>query len=286
MRSSRPDKTNLVRQQFSGADGILFPGAAKLPKLMELRLDLIRANPDQPRKVFDDASLAELAQSIERHGLIQPITVKRIADNDSYLLVAGERRLRAVRILGRTTITAILTQGDPDEIALIENLQREDLSPIDQAEAIEHLVKRHAFTQEQAGQAIGKARTTISEFLLIARLPESIKQQCRQVGTPKSVLLEITRLDTPDEQIAFWGRLRDGGTVRAVREARKSGREVEERSSAKTPTWQMVLAARSLLRRIKAVPPSDYRMAREHRMELMQIKAEIDQLLKTMDTSS
>jgi ParB family chromosome partitioning protein len=283
MRSSRPDKTDLVRQQFRGAGGILFPGASKLPKLIELRLDLIRTNPDQPRKVFDEASLAELARSIEHHGLIQPVTVKRIADDDGYLLVAGERRLRAVRMLGQATITAIITQGDPDELALIENLQREDLKAVDQAEAIERLVRKHAYTQEQAGRAIGKARTTISEFLLIARLPESVKQECRQTDTPKSVLLEIARLDSPEEQIVLWRQLRDGDTVRAVREARRKGRAVNGQDPAKHPTWQMVLAARSLLRRIKAVPRRDFHAAREHRTELLRIKAEIDQLLQTME---
>jgi ParB family chromosome partitioning protein len=286
MRSSRPDKTDLVRQQFSGAGGILFPGAAKLPKLIELRLELIRTNPDQPRKVFNEASLAELARSIEHHGLIQPVTVKRIEDEDDYLLVAGERRLRAMRMLGRATITAIITQGDPDEIALIENLQREDLKAIDQAEAVERLVKKHAYTQEQAGQAIGKARTTISEFLLIARLPESIKQECRQADTPKSVLLEIARLGTPEEQIGFWSQLQGGHSVRAVREARKAGRAKSGQDPAKQPTWQMVLAARSLLRRLKAVPQGEYRTAREHRTELLQIKAEIDQLLQAMESAS
>jgi hypothetical protein len=101
------------------------------------------------------------------------------------------------------------------------------------------------------------------------------------------VLLEIARLGTPEEQIGFWSQLQDGHSVRAVREARKVGRSKgSQEDPAKQPTWQMVLAARSLLRRLKAVPHGEYRAAREHRTELLQIKAEIDQLLQAMESVS
>jgi ParB family transcriptional regulator, chromosome partitioning protein len=99
-----------------------------LPRIVELDLEKIEINPDQPRKYFDENTIRDLASDIERRGLLQPITVKSHGEN-AYLLAAGERRLRAHRFLQRTTIAAIITTGDTDEIALVENIQREDLRP-------------------------------------------------------------------------------------------------------------------------------------------------------------
>ena len=143
---------------------MFFNTSLDLPRIVEVDLERLTPNPDQPRKTFDEAALRELAASIERHGLIQPVTVKEAAD-DRYILVAGERRYRAHQLLGRSTIAAILTQGNPDEIALIENLQREDLNPIDAAEALATLMERHRYSQEDLGRAIGKNRVTVNELL-------------------------------------------------------------------------------------------------------------------------
>src|SRR3954470_13140734 len=116
------DASQKIRAQFGGRDP-LFGASGKAPKLVELRLEMIRLNPDQPRKTFDELRIGELATSIDQHGLLQPITVKRIPDEEVYLLVAGERRYRAVQKLDRETVTAIITDGNVDEIAVIENLQ-------------------------------------------------------------------------------------------------------------------------------------------------------------------
>jgi ParB family chromosome partitioning protein len=118
-----------VRASFGGRD-LLFGAGGKPPKLIELRLDLVRLNPDQPRKTFDEESIAELANSIEQHGLIQPVTVKRVLEEDAYLLVAGERRYRAIQKLGRKTIAAIITDGNADEITVIENLNARTSNPL------------------------------------------------------------------------------------------------------------------------------------------------------------
>ena len=107
-----------------------FGTSPDLPKIVEVNLSEVHPNPDQPRKTFDETKLRELAASIERQGLLQPIIVqKRAAGEGGYLLVAGERRFRAHQLLEKVTIPAILTEGNPDEIALIENIQREDLTP-------------------------------------------------------------------------------------------------------------------------------------------------------------
>ncbi len=126
-----------------------FGASPDLPKIVEISLSEIQPNPDQPRKTFDEVKLQELAGSIERQGLLQPIIVKKRAGDDvGYLLVAGERRFRAHHRLQKATIPAIITEGNPDEIALIENLQREELNPLEEAEALQRMMERYRYTQE------------------------------------------------------------------------------------------------------------------------------------------
>ena len=128
----------------------MFGLSPEMPRIIEIELTKLRPNPDQPRKVFNEETIKELAASIEQHGLIQPISVVTDPENrDGFMIVAGERRYRAHQHLGRTTITAIITQGNSDEIALIENIQREDLSPIDQAEGLTSMMERHGYKQEE-----------------------------------------------------------------------------------------------------------------------------------------
>jgi ParB family chromosome partitioning protein len=108
-----------------------------MPKIIEVELTKLRPNPDQPRKVFAEQTIKELADSIDQHGLIQPISIVPDPENqDGYMIVAGERRYRAHQHLTKPTIVAIITKGKPDEISLIENIQREDLNPMDQAEGL------------------------------------------------------------------------------------------------------------------------------------------------------
>jgi ParB family chromosome partitioning protein len=149
-------------------------------RVVVIELDKIIPNPDQPRKTFDEEALNELAASIERHGLIQPITVKKTetTDTEQYILVAGERRFRAHQLLGKTEINAIITKGNPDEIALIENLQREDLRPMEEAEALQRLMERYSYTQEAVADVVGKNRTTVTKILRLNTLPAQIKEEC------------------------------------------------------------------------------------------------------------
>ena len=205
-----------VRASFGGRDP-LFGAGGKPPKLVELRLDLVQLNPDQPRKTFDEESIAELASSIEQHGLIQPVTVKRIPEEDAYLLVAGERRYRAIQKLGRKTIAAIITDGNADEITVIENLQREDLKPLEQADALARLMEKHGYNQVQLAKVLGKGRTAINELLQLTTLPEEIRRECLTSDTPKSVLIEIVRAKEPEVQRVLWEQVKNGSTVRSVR---------------------------------------------------------------------
>lgn len=143
-----------------------------------LHLEINRIFPgEQPRKIFRDSSLKELASSIKEKGVLQPIIVSRVGDG-SFRLIAGERRLRAAQIAGLKKIPAIVknvASKDSLEIALIENIQREDLNPIETAEAFNRLIKDFDLTQEGLSERVGKERATVANYLRLLRLPEEIK---------------------------------------------------------------------------------------------------------------
>ena len=145
--------------------------------IIELPLLEIRSNPYQPRKEFDEKSLMEFAESIKEHGVIQPIIVKKSIKG--YELIAGERRTRAAKMAGLETIPAIIRDFNDDEmmeIALIENIQREDLNPIEEAEALSKIIEKNHLTQEEASKKFGKSRSYITNILGLLRLPEKTKK--------------------------------------------------------------------------------------------------------------
>jgi len=190
--------------------------------LYKIPLSAISADPNQPRKTFDEATLNELATSIAKQGVLQPIIIRK---NDSgeldteFILIAGERRFRASKIAGLEQIPALFSKGDPEEIALIENLQRDDLKPIEEAEAYQRVIESHKYTHEQLSEVVGKSRTTISELLTLIGLPDSVKEQCRTLDTPKSVLLEIAKRKDPEEMIYLYEKVKNENlTVSKIRQ--------------------------------------------------------------------
>lgn len=141
----------------------------------EIDIGLIDRNPEQPRKIFDDEALAELSSSIKNYGVIQPIIVREVGDR--YIIIAGERRWRASRLAGLKTIPCIVkdyTEQEISEIAIIENLQREDLNPIESAKAIKSLIQQYNLTQDEVADKIGKSRPAVANTLRLLLLPESI----------------------------------------------------------------------------------------------------------------
>lgn len=141
----------------------------------EIEIGLIDRNPDQPRKIFDEDALKELAESIKVHGVIQPIIVKQVGDR--FVIIAGERRWRASRLAGIKTIPCIVknySEQEISEIAIIENLQREDLNPIESAKAIKNLINQYNLTQDEVADKIGKSRPAVANTLRLLLLPESI----------------------------------------------------------------------------------------------------------------
>ena len=144
--------------------------------IKEINLDEIRSNPYQPRKTYNDESLQELANSIKEHGIVQPIIVKKSIKG--YELIAGERRTKASRLAGLKTIPAIIKDFDDTEmmeIALVENIQREDLNPIDEAMAYDNIIKLSKMTQEEFAKKFGKSRSHVTNMLGLLKLPEKTK---------------------------------------------------------------------------------------------------------------
>lgn len=211
----------------------MFGASADLPRIIELDIQQVDANPDQPRKFFDESALMELAQSIEAKGLLQPILVKAL-EGERYMIVAGERRYRAHQLLSRPTIAAVVTEGDTDEVAIIENVQRENLRPMELAESLGRLMETHGYTQEEAARVIGKARNTVTELLSLLKLPEDIKAQCRTSDVAsKSFLVELARMDAAAMQEA-WHALQTTGqaSVRAVRARKAADSQSNEKAEA------------------------------------------------------
>ena len=141
----------------------------------EIEIGLIDRNPDQPRKNFDDEALEELATSIKNFGVIQPIIVKEV--DGRYVIIAGERRWRASRLVGLKTVPCVVkdyTEQEISEIAIIENLQREDLNPIESAKAIKSLIQQFDLTQDEVADKIGKSRPAVANTLRLLTLPDTI----------------------------------------------------------------------------------------------------------------
>jgi len=162
-----------------GATTATSPEAAQ-PPAQELPMESIIANPQQPRKYFDSNSLQELSDSLKRTGLLQPVVVRR--HGHQYQIVVGERRWRAAKMAGLSHIPAIVreaTEAQSLELALVENLLREDLNPMEEAEAYQRLLTEFSWTQEELGERVGKDRSSVANFLRLLKLPEVIQVDLR-----------------------------------------------------------------------------------------------------------
>jgi ParB family transcriptional regulator, chromosome partitioning protein len=262
------------------ASDAIFGLSGALPKLVELDVAAVRPNQNQPRRHLDDKKLDELASSIEQHGLLQPIVVK-VEEDGGYELVAGQRRLEALRRLGRERIPALVTTGRGDELALVENLQRADLDPLDEAEALHALKQRYGYTQDQLAKVMAKAKSTISELLSLILLPEAIKTEARMAEQPpsKSLLIEIARIEGEEAQLTFWRNLkkRPASTVRAARAEKGRGQERQEAPPDRYAAVQA--AADRLLRHLEAEDAQSLAADNGLRTVLQVLHARLDSLL-------
>lgn len=165
-----------------------------------LPISEIIPNKEQPRKTFDETALSELAESIKQHGVLQPLLVRPLTDG-GYQLVAGERRWRASRMAGLREVPVVvkeLTDTETMEIAIIENLQREDLNPIEEAEGLQALIDKCGFTQEDIAASVGKSRPAIANSLRLLRLPENVRDMTRNGSISAGHARALLALDSED----------------------------------------------------------------------------------------
>lgn len=235
--------------------------------ICEIELSKIQPNPEQPRSVFDEESLDELTASIRSLGIIQPITVKETGDGQ-YLIISGERRYRASLKAGLTQIPAYVKTAEDDnvvEMALIENIQREDLNAIEIALAYQKLIDNYGLTQEQLSERVGKKRTTIANYLRLLKLPAEIQMGLKDKRIDMGHARALISVEDPEVQIALYEQiLADGLSVRSVEELVKfiaSGGELEKKKGEAKPTQPAM--------------PDEFKLLREHLSSFFQTKVQL-----------
>ena len=210
-----------------------------LSKVQELPIDSIVPNPRQPRKAFDDKTLLDLSQSLKRSGVLQPVVVRR--HGQQFQIVVGERRWRAAKMAGLGHIPAVVrevTDAETLELALVENLLREDLNPMEEAEAYQRLLTEFAWTQEELGHRVGKDRSSVANCLRLLKLPELIQDDLRAGRLTMGHARALLSLASPAEQLKLreeilshsWSvRATEEGVQRKQRQApRRAGRRPAE----------------------------------------------------------
>ena len=199
--------------------------------ISEIALDQIEANPNQPRREFDAESLQELANSIREIGIVQPITLRQ-TDDGRYQIVAGERRWRASQMAGLTAIPAyIRTIGDESvmEMALVENIQREDLNAIEIALAYAHLLENEGMTQEKVAERVGKSRVAVANYLRLLKLPAQVQMALQKRTIDMGHARALLSLDSPSQQLAVFEQIqKNGSSVRQVEEIVKKLKNGED----------------------------------------------------------
>ncbi|MFV1981151.1 MAG: ParB/RepB/Spo0J family partition protein [Rhodothermia bacterium] len=211
-------------------------------RVAEIGLDQVRPNPFQPRDTFDEQSLAELAASIAEHGLIQPITV-RVVGPKRYEIISGERRLRASRLAGLETIPGYIREAEDEDMlewSLVENIQRQDLDPIELAHGFQRLIDECGLTQAQVAVKVGKDRSTVANALRLLRLPPSVQKALRTGQISSGHARVLVAVPDPELQVALSEEIISRGmSVRATEDfVRESGqkRSKSPRSKADPPT--------------------------------------------------
>ncbi len=201
----------------------------------EVELSKISVNPNQPRRDFDETALKELADSIVEIGIIQPITLREVS-TDAYQIIAGERRYRASLLAGKETIPAYIRTADDEnvmEMALIENIQREDLNSIEIALAYQHLLEQYGLTQERLSERVGKKRATIANYLRLLKLPAPIQVALQNRTLDMGHARALLTLEDPKLQIKLFGEILEHGySVRKVEELVKTLSQGEAVNSA------------------------------------------------------
>jgi len=214
----------------------------------EIQIEEIQANPNQPRREFDKDSLQDLADSISELGIVQPITLRKMEDG-TYQIIAGERRWRASQMAGLSSIPAYIRTADDEnmmQMALVENIQREDLSAIEIALAYENLIEKYHFTQDQLSEKIGKKRATISNYLRLLKLPAPLQVALKNKTFSQGHARALLALKNPILQVKLFEEIRkEGYSVRQVEDMvsalnngdtiNTNGKKLKAKNSKKLP---------------------------------------------------
>ena len=197
----------------------------------EIAIHLIKPNPDQPRTNFNKEALEELATSIREHGIIQPLTV-RAADAGTYMIISGERRFRAAKLAGLESVPAYVrtaNDGQITEMALIENIQREDLNAIEIALTFRKLIDQYELTQERLSERIGKKRATIANFLRLLKLPAEVQLGLRDKTVDMGHARALLSVEKPTQQLRLYNEILKKGL--SVRQVEQRAKEINEESA-------------------------------------------------------
>lgn len=259
--------------------------------LYNLKLEILKVDPNQPRKHFDKEALDELAKSIKELGVLQPI-IFRVDAEGNHIIVAGERRFRAAGMAGLKEIPAVYTDGNSMEIALVENIIREDLTPVEEAEALLVMQEEHGYTHEQLARVLGKSRVTITEILSINKLPEEVKRDCREdVKCSRGKLIEIAREKSPKKMVSLYNRVKNMNLSKNEIAKMKSRRTEGKASDTKEANEQA--AATSEISNVVGNPivkcieelSEKLEMGREHLSEeqLAEVYNKLDELIITIN---
>ena len=226
----------MAKQKFTlgrGLDALISTEAVRTSgssSIGEIEIDKIFANPNQPRRDFNEEALQELADSIKELGVIQPITLRKM-DDDTYQIIAGERRFRASQLAGKETIPAYILKADDEEtmeMALIENIQREDLNPLEISLAYQQLIEQHNLSQEQLSKRVGKGRATVANFLRLLKLPATIQVALKEKKIDMGHAKALLSLDSHADQISLFHEIeKNGYSVREVEELVRRTKEGE-----------------------------------------------------------
>jgi ParB family chromosome partitioning protein len=265
---AKPTKNRLGR----GLDALLTveePKTSGSSSISEIELSKIEPNPDQPRSFFENDALEELAASIRTYGIIQPITLKEIAE-DRYLIIAGERRYRAALKAGLQRVPAyIKTAADENvaEIALIENIQREDLNAIEIALTYQKLIDTKGYTQEALSERVGKKRATITNYLRLLKLPAEIQMGLKDKRIDMGHARALIPMEDPEIQLALYEQILAAGlSVRQVEELVRNASE-ETPEAPETPA-SPAKSARKLL-------PEEYRTLKNQLSDFFRVKVKL-----------
>lgn len=231
----------MAKQKFTlgrGLDALISTEALNTPassSIGEIEIAKIAANPNQPRREFNEESLQELADSIKELGVIQPITLRKESDG-SYQIIAGERRFRASQLAGKSTIPAYIVSANDEntmEMALIENIQREDLNPLEIALAYQQLIEQYSLSQEQLSKRVGKGRATIANFLRLLKLPGNIQVALKEKRIDMGHAKALLSLSSHADQIAVFNEtVKNGYSVREVEDIIRKMKSGEEGGDA------------------------------------------------------